>query len=225
MNILQGILVSLFCTAALYLLRLGWYRLIDRPHKKETVTAAQVMMGRLKEKGMGNWLLRDCVFHTRITESDIRDLDRLAPKLSALEKEIAAWLNQPKAPHLNFYRSRLPEDDRLADYDHGTRSIDVYYQRFKNCSPEKAIAAMCHESAHWFMYCMGLAQSDPVKNERDTDITACLLGFSVYMIAGNYTLGNTRAISKRGYLKSAEMQAIRDYLLACRQQSQAEKSV
>ncbi len=219
MSMLQGILFSLLCTAALYLLRLGWYRLIDRPRKEETIAAAQVMMGRLKEKGMGAWLLRDCVFQTKITEKDINNLDLLAPKLSALEKEIAAWLNQPRAPHLDFYRKKQPEDDRVADYNHGTRSIEVFYRRIRNCSPETVVSSMCHESAHWFMYCMGLADPDPVKNERNTDITACLLGFSAYMITGNFTFGNTRSRSKRGYLKSAEMQAIRDYLLDYRSRS------
>lgn len=220
MNFLYTLLVML----AITLIRICWYRLIDPPHKKQAVESARMMRERLIQKGLGHYLLRDYVFQTQITDDDRLQMSSVEAKLNSAFQEIKRCLNLPPEVRLVVLpgdSSERPKDGRAGDYNSGTKVVRVFYE--KQYSGAEYIGVLCHECTHCFMYVNGLNYSDPVQNERFTDITAALLGFGVVMEIGFRTLGNTRKKSKKGYLKSAETHAIYQDLLLYRQQSASQK--
>lgn len=220
---MESIILCVLVSFGIYLIRLGWkhlkYWLLDPPHKKEAVEDARIMMEKLRKKGFGNYLLRDYVFQTRITDQDMAQLSSIETKLNGVLQEILRYLKLPPYIPLHLVPENerpASKDDRGGEYDSGKKEISLFYR--KHYSGDQMIGILCHECAHCFMYYNGLDYSDPAQNERFTDITACLLGFTAYSAAHRHTLGDTRTGTKNGYLKSAEMRAIHQELVRCRQQ-------
>ena len=177
----------------------------------------------LERRGLGALMLRDFSFQQRLRRCDINS-QALEEKLRAMALEITSHLSLPPLRQVNVVR--IDDDrqiDRFGEYDSAGKRINFYIKP-KN-DPEQITAALCHECTHYFMEMRELNDwSDRLLNERRTDVTACLIGFSRIMVRGymiltksHYRVVAWTADSNRvGYLDAADCDQVRKNLIKLR---------
>ena len=172
----------------------------------DAVQAAEWTRDRIRElesHGYTHLLMADYSFKTRLTDKDLQSIGKLEQILNDMLREMLKYLDLPMS-----YRARVIYDpdmkiapDRAGECDFKNRRIHVYLR--KNDTADTIRAILSHECAHYFSHFHALEKPDKAMNERCTDITACLTGFSLYMLKPG----------SPGYLKPEQFQMVRAVLL------------
>ena len=173
---------------------------------------AAMRIALMKRRKLDHLLMSDYVFKTRITDRDKRDHAVLREKLNLMLHEMFRYLDLPPVYTVEI----IPDEDmsiapdRAAECVFGERVINFYLRSWY--TPDQLTAMLCHECAHYFCLHYNMyVNSDTMLNEHFTDITACLMGFSRYMIIP----------AEVNYLSCGQLTAVRRVLMQERQERQA----
>lgn len=173
---------------------------------------AAMRIALMKRRKLDHLLMSDYVFKTRITDRDKRDHAVLREKLNLMLHEMFRYLDLPPVYTVEI----IPDEDMsiapdlAAECVFGERVINFYLRSWY--TPDQLTAMLCHECAHYFCLHYNMyVNSDTLLNEHFTDITACLMGFSRYMIIP----------AQVNYLSFSQLTAVRRVLMKERHERQA----
>ncbi|MBQ8160743.1 MAG: hypothetical protein IJ083_08310 [Clostridia bacterium] len=199
--------LSVFVCIALYLLRMYF---LNRPDKKMIRRMTRERIEVMEKKGYAHLMMQDASFKNPVTDADT-DIPSRQKKLQGMLNEMMARLGLMPNVTVSVQmdeKGQMTRDGRAGEYDGGARMIRIFLRKSMDAGHMTSI--LCHECAHCFMDRGGMNVQDFQTNERNTDITACLMGYSLQMLSG-YT----------GYIKSSEVRMVRKILLEWRSTKQA----
>ena len=151
------------------------------------------MADRLLKHNVGEYLLRDYNSNTNFTI--VKDISKellLRRDLTHLMMSILSYLGLPGIVDLKI--NYLRDIDTQKEAGQYTRNIEkraIELNVRSDYDFDNIIAILCHECTHYFMEWNNLNIEDREQNERNTDITANLIGFSEFMIKGYRTSQKT----------------------------------
>ena len=158
----------------------------------------------MKERKLGHLLMTDFRFSDRITQEDMASPESIREKLNLMLHEMMRHLKLPPVYTVEVIpdEDRSIAPDRTAECSYRDRQIRFFLRRV--LTPEQLTTLLCHECAHYFcLYYRMYEYKLTMLNEHYTDVTACLMGFSKYMLIPG----------SLNYLSPAEMKAVRWTLL------------
>ena len=179
------------------------------PEERHQATEwAAEMQSRMEARSLGRYLLKDFRFSEQITPEEMKSETLLQKKMTRMMRELHAYLHLLPGYTLGVRFDRDNSMDRSGQCDYSKRRIEIYPRSYYTA--ETLMSILAHETAHYFMYQYGLSDSDKDLNERYTDVVSSLIGLSACRINGSI-----------GYLKKGQFIAIRNNLLAYRNQHSA----
>lgn len=167
-------------------------------------------MKRLSNRGLERLMLDDYTFKTKLSSP-------ANTSLTVIQEQLQLCLNE-----ILFRFHVLPvislvveeRDSNTANSAIGLYSPNKIKILVKNTDmPEMLIAALCHESVHYLMHFLLIADKDSDMDEGLTDVISCLAGFSDTMIQSN-------ADRPAPYLINPEFREVKRILLSRRPELQ-----
>ena len=137
----------------------------------------------MKRRKLDPLFLKDYHFTSRLTDKDMSTPESVRQKLDDMLQEMLRYLHLPAT----FSVEVIPDEDMTIAPD---RAAECNFHDFrikfflrKSHTPEQLISWLCHECAHYFCYYHNMYEYKVfMLNEWYTDIVACLMGFSKYLL-------------------------------------------
>ena len=158
----------------------------------------------MKKRNLGHLLLTDYRFTDKLTEKDMTSPENIREKLNAMLREMMVYLNLPPTYTVDV----IPDEDWSLAPDRGAecafacKKINFFLR--SQYTPEQLVSMLVHECAHYVCHFYGMYEYKVfMVNEWNTDIVACLMGFSKYMLIPNPVT----------YLKTEQLKMVRWMIL------------
>ena len=168
---------------------------------------------KLEQKGLSDLMMTDYRFKTKVGSPKTTDVETLQLQLQNVLMEILSHLHL--MPNVRLIVTKDPKgldlDGAMGEYHDNYQDRQIRLLVDPKYTAEAVVAALCHESAHYFAYTCGIQDSDPDLNEGMTDTLTILLGFGDAVLQSN----SNREIP---YLNHPEFLELRNLLAAYRKE-------
>ena len=154
-----------------------------------TRTLFEMGKNRLVYLGLGDLMMSDYQFRTKVGSLKTTDLKTLQQQLQDVLMEILSHLHM--MPDVRLIVTRDPKDlynvGALGEYHHNYQDKQIRLLVDPRFTTETVVSALCHESAHYFAYTKGVRHLDRDLDEGLTDTLTILLGFSDAVLKGDHS--------------------------------------
>ena len=177
---------------------------VSTPQTRKADALTRNRIDRIRNRGLGHLLMADYRFSVTLSQQDMGCPGDIRQKLNEMLQEMLLYLNLPAVYTVEVIpdEDKTVAPDRAAECDFSHRRINFFLR--SQYGADQLTAMLCHECAHYFCFYHGMHQNRFfMLNEWNTDIVACLIGFSKYMFIPNTV----------NYLTLEQLKAVRWTLL------------
>ena len=174
---------------------------------------------KLEQKGLGDLMMTDYCFKTKVGSPKTTDIYTLQEQLQKILMEILTHIHMMPNVRLIVTQDpqRLDLKGAMGEYHNDYLNKQIRLLVSPDYTAEMIVAALCHECAHYFAYSYGISETTQDLNEGLTDTLTILLGFSDAVLKVN----NNRQLP---YLIQPEFQELRKMQQEYRKEKKAEQT-
>lgn len=210
----------------------------NRIDNEKMIVYAEGIAEQLENKGLGQFLMQDCLINMQFPKKLMKNPQALEHKLKMIQQSVLEYLLLPQTVLLQVKvidSSKFREgsySEKTAEYSSQPhiKIITLYIQEYYK--PNQIVAVLCHELSHYFMEYHKLNWGDASLNEQRTDVVANLIGFNRQMREGYGTQISQKqegSLIKRttyriGYITQEDCADLRVFLRQYRKQTVKKQS-
>ena len=152
-----------------------------------TRTLFEMTKSKLEHLGLSDLMMTDYHFRTKVGSLNTPDIKTLQLELQDVLMEILSHLHL--MPNVRLIVTKDPKElvnkGALGEYHYTYQDKQIRLLVDPKFSTEDVVAALCHESAHYFAHTKGIRHDNHDLNEGITDTLTILLGFGDAVLKGN----------------------------------------